>query len=72
MANLTAKQRASQEAIKQRIVDAHRRGKCDRNGNPIPPRVYGSGQLSSGLVTIGAQRLNVWQRDDLGHLIGDD
>ena len=72
MANLTAKQRAGQEAIKKKIVEAHRRGACDRDGNPIPPRTYGSGALSSGLVTIGMQRLNVWQRDDRGHLIGDD
>ena len=72
MANLTAKQRAGQEAIKQRIVDAHRRGQCDRDGNPIAPRSYGSGALSSGLVTIGDQRLNVWPRDDRGHLIEDD
>ena len=72
MSSLTAKQRAGQEAIKKKIVDAHRRGTCDRNGNPIPTRTYGSGALSSGLVTIGTQRLNVWQRDDRGCLIGDD
>jgi len=69
VANLTAKQRAGQEAIKKKIVDAHRRGTCDRNGNPIPPRTYGSGALSSGLVTIGDQRLNVWPRDENGNLL---
>ena len=72
MANLTAKQRASQEAIKKKIVDAHRRGKCDRNGNPIPPRVYGTGGLAAGIVTFGEQHIRVWQRDDRGCLIGDD
>ena len=72
MSSLTAKQRAGQEAIKQRIVDAHRRGQCDRDGNPITPRIYGTGGLAGGLVTFGEQKLRVWQRDDRGCLIGDD
>jgi len=69
VANLTAKQRAGQEAIKKKIVEAHRRGACDRDGHPITPRIYGTGGLAGGLVTFGEQKLRVWPRDENGNLL---
>ena len=59
------------KAIDDAIVAAHRRGTCDKDGNPIPPRTYGCGHLRMGLSPWGKQKLNVWPRDAAGKLIGD-
>lgn len=71
MASKTKEMRRQEEEINKRIVDAHRRGVCDRDGNPIPPRVYGCGQLHCGLSPWGSRKLNVWPRDERGRLVGD-
>ena len=71
MGNYTKKQRDGQEQIKKAIVDAHRRGKCDKNGNPIPPRVYGNGHLPWTTCNWGERKLNIWPRDEDGNLIED-
>jgi len=71
MANLTKKQREGQEKIKAKIREAHARGKCDKDGNPIEKRVYGVGHLNWAPVTWGEQRLNIWPRDADGNLIDD-
>jgi hypothetical protein len=71
MASLTIKQRQLEEDIKKKIVDAHRRGACDKNGKPWAPRVWGTGHLSFAMIPVGREKLNVWPRDERGNLIGD-
>jgi len=72
MANLTAKQRAWEEKIKRQIVKTHRAGGCDKDGNPIPKRIYGTGHLNFTTVPFGPEKFNLWPRDENGNLIGDD
>lgn len=69
MANLTKAQRDAEEVIKRKIVAAHQRGVCDKDGNPIPPRVYGVGHMRCALVNWGEPHLNVWPRDEQGELL---
>jgi hypothetical protein len=64
--------RQQEEQIKQKIVDAHRRGVCDGEGRTYPPRIYGVGRLPTGLVPFGEQKIRNWPRDESGQLIGDD
>jgi len=72
MANKTAQMRANEEAIKQKIVRAHRAGLTDKNGRGLVRPVVGTGHLHFTTVPVGPERYNVWPRDRDGNLIGDD
>ena len=64
------------DAIKDKIVDAYRRGVCDHNGDTLPREKRG--RTGKGCHFIGSallkndfrpQRLNIWPRDETGELI---
>lgn len=57
----------NEDAIKEKIVEGHKRGVCDKNGRTI--KTVGATKVSS--FGFGESKLNIWTRDDDDNLIGD-
>ena len=57
----------NEDVIKEKIVDGHRRGVCDKNGRTI--------KKESAIKVIsfgfGESKLNIWPRDNEDNLIDD-
>ncbi len=72
MASKTKKMLDWEESIKRKIVDAHRRGVCNKDGVAIHSAPSGFGHLNWCPCNFGPTRYNVWPRDAQGNLVGDD
>ncbi len=73
------------EPIKAKIVDAYRRGVCDKDGVTLPKSMWGrngkgsayhndyytDGYRDNYVRLFGEKPFNVWPRDEFGNLIED-
>ncbi len=71
MGSYTKEMHRQMDEIHAKIVDAHRRGVCDKDGRTIPRQICGFGHLRLGIVPFGEQKLNLWPRDEKGVLVDD-
>lgn len=64
---LTERHFKNEDVIKEKIVEGHKRGVCDKNGRTI--KTASATKVSS--FGFGESKLNIWPRDDNDNLIGD-
>jgi hypothetical protein len=69
MGSRTEKQRQAEEAIKKKIVAAHRAGLTDKNGVKVVPAIRGTGHTNRMVNPWGKEKYNIWPRDENGELI---